>query len=87
MARKRYDIGCLLCLLCLILILQSCSNDASVDAVILPADQTSTGCSFDGVVNPSPATFACQTTGPIQFHVQRSADDTTPVGDADVRID
>ena len=85
MARKRYDIGCLLCLLCLILILQCCSNDASVDAVILPADQTSTGCSFDGVTNSGP--FACQTTGRVQFHVQKSADDTTPVGDADVRID
>jgi len=87
MARKRYDIGCLLCLLCLILILQSCSNDSSVDAVVLPADQTSTGCTFDGKAFPPPVTFSCQTVGPIQFHVQKSADDTTPVGDADIRID
>ena len=92
MARKRiYDIGWFFCLP-LLLLLQSCSNDASVDAVILPATITSTGCTFQGATVVGPIQLNggnawCQTVGPIQFHVQRSADDTTPVGNADVRID
>jgi hypothetical protein len=85
MARKRYDIGWLLCL---ILLLQSCGNDASVDAVVSPATQTSAGCTFQGKgVPPTTVLGFCQTTGSVQFHVQRSADDATPVGDANIRID
>ncbi|MBI3596136.1 MAG: hypothetical protein HY203_03165 [Nitrospirae bacterium] len=88
MARKRYDIGWLFCL---ILLLQSCGNDASFDAVVEPATQTSTGCTFTAITVTGPIGGAtpvyCQTVGPVQFHVQRSADDTTPVGDANVRID
>jgi len=87
MARKRYyEMGWLFCLP-LLLLLQSCgSNDGSFNAIILPAPQTSTGCSFDGT-GGAVSFPGCQTVGPIQFHVQRTADDTTPVGDAEVRID
>jgi len=90
MARKRYEVGWLFCL---ILILQSCGNDASFDAVILPETQTSTGCTFTGtgvtgpILDLSSNPVYCQTVGAVQFHVQRTATDTTPVGDADVRID
>lgn len=88
MARRRYDI---VWLLGLILFLQSCGNDASVDAVVSPSTQTSAGCTFNAqaVVGPigGGTPVWCQTVGPVQFHVQRSADDTTPVGDANIRID
>jgi hypothetical protein len=85
MARIRYDIGGLLCL---ILLLQSCGNDASVDAVVSPATQTSTGCTFNAKgVAANVVVGTCQTTGSVQFHVQRSADDATPVADTNIRID
>jgi len=83
MASKRFDIGWLLCL---VLFLPSCGNDASVDAVVSPATQTSAGCTFNAVGTVGPI-GSCQTVGPVQFHVQRSADDATPVGDANIRID
>lgn len=81
MAKKRYYMGGLFCL---ILLLQGCGNDASFDALLLPATATSSGCTFP---KGSPGPFSCQTVGPVQFHVVRSANDSTPVANANVRID
>ncbi len=81
MARKPYYI---VLLLVLILLLQNCGNDTSFDAVVVaPAD--SEGCTFDGTVSPGP--FSCRTNGPLVFKVEKSSTDTTPVADANVRID
>lgn len=84
MAKKRYYMGWLFCL---ILLLQGCGNDASFDALLLPATATSTGCTFNGKGISGPIGLWCQTVGPVQFHVVRSAKDATPVANANVRID
>lgn len=84
MSINRRNIGWLFCL---ILLLESCSNNAPYDAVIVPSDQESAGCEIFAAGTAANAIVgACQTTGPVQFQVQRSADDPTPVSNADVRI-
>ena len=86
MVRKKYHF---VLLLGLILLSQGCgTNDASFDAVVVgPGDiaaLTTGNLAGVGAIDP-PIPFS--STGPLVFKVQRSANDPTPVANANVRID
>ena len=84
MTGKRYSI---VLLLGLIFLLQSCGgNDASFDAIVVGPEDPG-ACDFAGTPGATTPTFFCTTVNALQFKVQKSADDPTPVANANVRID
>jgi hypothetical protein len=82
MTRKRYYI---VLLFSLVLLFQGCgtTDDTNPDAVVIPPTAP-TGVTLTGGASPP---FLSTVVSPLLFKVQASATDTTPVADANVRID